>query len=159
MHHPLKHFTHMIRQGMQDFSSFLLTKERTHFSILSFALTYPGLVHFIHVKKGVVASPHLVDLNERDKHHEILHEIFGLYGETVPWRWPAVPTLKRLGETMLYGLARQHTGWQHEGFRYLYLAQHDVELVAVYFGFVPKNRIWAMHRQLLADVSQRHYSK
>ncbi|KAI8338559.1 hypothetical protein BC941DRAFT_423218 [Chlamydoabsidia padenii] len=193
--YQIKQFISSIRQHLQDFASFLLTKESVHFTILSFALTYPGLVHFIHIKKGVISSPQIVDLNEMDKHHEILHEIFGTYDikpqtsiDTVigKWRWPSVGRLKKLCDTMLYiGLSHsrqqssppsiqllQESTSQHQGFHYLYLSdqqlrqQHDSvdvdpsdELLAVYFSFVPRNRILAMHQQLLSDVSQRHFLK
>ncbi|CAO3589196.1 unnamed protein product [Absidia cylindrospora] len=208
--HQLKQFTLSLRNGLHDFSSFLLTKESVHFSILSFALTYPGLVHFIHIKNGIITSPQLVDLNEMDKHHEILHEIYGIYDikpttsiDTVigKWRWPTVTRLKKLCDAMLYhGLSSRHAPpkihslqaptRQHQGYHYMYLSgqhyhhyhhhqqqQHEIpvqgqqkhsfsmdqdhgdELLAMYFSFVPVDSIYAMHQQLLSDISQRHFFK
>ncbi|ORZ15372.1 hypothetical protein BCR42DRAFT_416957 [Absidia repens] len=204
-HQQIKQFTMMLRTSLCDFTSFLLTKEQVHFTILSFASTYPGLVHFMHIKKGVVFSPRLVDLNEMDKHHEILHEIFETYAikpvtsqDTVigKWRWPTVTRLKKLCANMLStGLSSrlsppsirslQEPTRHRQGFQLMYLSgrhlqsnsnsqggtqqqqqqqnwvdlDHGDELLAIYFNFVPKDRIWAMHHQLLSDVSQRHFMK
>ncbi|KAI8097749.1 uncharacterized protein BX664DRAFT_347703 [Halteromyces radiatus] len=225
-HQQMKQFTSSLRFGLQDFTSFLLTKESVHFTILSFAANYPGLVHFIHIKKGVVSSPQLVDLNELDKHHEILYEIYERYDvkptttmDTLigKWRWPSVSRLKKLcGDMLACGLSSrlappkirtlQHPTDHRQGFQFLYLSgrqqqllrqhhrhhrhhhhhhhhrflhhyhhhqqqqhqqeqeqlvdqDHQDELLAVYFSFVPSDRIWAMHQQLLSDVSQRHFMK
>ncbi|CAO3592994.1 unnamed protein product [Absidia cylindrospora] len=199
-HQQIKQFTMMLRTSLHDFTSFLLTKEHVHFTILSFASTYPGLVHFMHIKKGVVFSPRLLDLNDMDKHHEILHEIFETYAikpvtsqNTVigKWRWPTVTRLKKLCANMLsVGLSSrlsppsirslQEPTRHRQGFQLMYLSgrqlqnssnnqdgtqqplvdlDHGDELLAIYFSFVPKDRIWAMHHQLLSDVSQRHFMK
>ncbi|ORY98347.1 hypothetical protein BCR42DRAFT_497374 [Absidia repens] len=208
--HQLKQFTISLQNGLHDFSSFLLTKESVHFSILSFALTYPGLVHFIHIKNGIITSPQLVDLNEMDKHHEILHEVYGTYNikpatsiSTVigKWRWPTVTQLKKMCDSMLYhGFSSRHAPpkihslqaptRQRQGYHYMYLSghhhrhhhqqqqqqhqnptqgqqkhsfsmdqDHDEELLAMYFSFVPVDSIYAMHQQLLSDISQRHFFK
>ncbi|KAI8092410.1 uncharacterized protein B0P05DRAFT_583654 [Gilbertella persicaria] len=93
----VKRFKSSLRSCLKDFSSFLLTKEATHFTNLSFATTYPGLVHFCHFDKGIMTSPSVVDLNELDKNHELLHEVYSRYNtDRCPWVWPNEPTLKKL---------------------------------------------------------------
>jgi hypothetical protein len=97
----------MLCTRLQDFYTFLLIKEQTHFTSLSFATTYPGLVHFVYLDSGIMISPLLVDLNEMDKNHELLHEVYGKYNikpETAmddimmitqhKWMWPTVSHLK-----------------------------------------------------------------
>lgn len=62
-----------LEDQLRDFVAFLLTKEETHFSILSFVSAYPGLVHFIHVEHGIAIAPqlghlpseHLYDLSDK----------------------------------------------------------------------------------------------
>ncbi|KAF7727800.1 hypothetical protein EC973_007031 [Apophysomyces ossiformis] len=102
----LKTFRLSLQEALKDFSAFLLTKEATHFTILSFAVAYPGLIHFIYLEKGVMASPQLLDLNESDKDHELLHNVYqsydldttaGLHDPTIQqWRWPCVSKLEDL---------------------------------------------------------------
>lgn len=100
----VKQFKTELKACLSDFTAFLLTKEATHFTNLSFAVTYPGLVHFIHLDKGVMVSPLLVDLNELDKNHELLHEVYGKYyssstggvDRSTKWKWPTEPNLKKL---------------------------------------------------------------
>jgi hypothetical protein len=191
-----------LRTGLYDFMSFLLTKERAHFTILSFASTYPGLVHFIHIKKGVVFTPQLVDLNDMDNNHEILHEIFQVYAiqpttsSTTTtmigkWRWPTVTRLKKLCTNMIstshffsnsssssppppqppFIRSIQEPTKHRQGFHVMYLSGHHHlsnnnqhldsgdELLAIYFSFVPQDRIWFMQHQLLSNVSQRYFMK
>lgn len=63
-------------------------------------MTYPGLVHFVHFDKGIMTAPRLVDLNDLDKNHELLHEVYGRYNAAITdrckWVWPNEPTLKKL---------------------------------------------------------------
>jgi hypothetical protein len=100
----VKQFKTKLKSCLSDFTTFLLTKEATHFTNLSFAVTYPGLVHFIHLDhKGITISPLLMDLNELDKNHELLHEVYGKYYNSDPtaihnskWKWPTEPNLKKL---------------------------------------------------------------
>lgn len=52
-----------LRVNLADFSSFLLTKEQTHFSMLSVLTNYPGLVHFVYMDgTGVMVRPIVTDL-------------------------------------------------------------------------------------------------
>lgn len=101
MSSQVKQFKTQLRSCLSDFTTFILTKEATHFTNLSFAVTYPGLIHFIHLDRGVMISPRLVDLNELDKNHELLHEVYGRYYNTTctdegKWKWPAEASLKKL---------------------------------------------------------------
>jgi hypothetical protein len=46
-------------------------------------------------------SPILADLNELDKNHELLHEVYGKYYNTASadqckWKWPTETNLKKL---------------------------------------------------------------
>ena len=96
-----------LKSCLADFSTFLLTKESTHFTNLSFATSYPGLIHFFHLNKGVMISPLLVDLNELDKNHELLHEVYGRYynhnlTEQCKWKWPSELKLKKLVRTEFF---------------------------------------------------------
>ncbi|KAI9301087.1 hypothetical protein BJ944DRAFT_272008, partial [Cunninghamella echinulata] len=177
----IKQISTSLKNALKDFSSFLLTKEVVHFTILSFAFSYPGLVHFVYIKDGILVSPQLVDLNELDKHHEILNIVFETYnikptntmGTRIgKWRWPSVLRLKKLCDKMLNkGLSCQsstpcircieESSKKHQGFKLLYLKgdEEDEELIAIYFNFVPEDRIWFMHRRLLLDLGQRHFQK
>ncbi|CAO3634718.1 unnamed protein product [Cunninghamella blakesleeana] len=177
----IKQISASLKNALKDFSSFLLTKEVVHFTILSFAFSYPGLVHFVHIKDGILVSPQMVDLNELDKHHEILNIVFETYnikptnttGTRIgKWRWPSVLRLKKLCDKMLFkGLSCQSStpcirsiqgsSKKHQGYKILYLKgeQQDEELLAIYFNFVPDDRIWLMHRKLLVDLGQRHFQK
>lgn len=96
----MKRFKLSAATYFSDFNAFLLTKEATHFTNLSFAVSYPGLVHFMHFNNGILTAPSLVDLNELDKNHELLHEVYGKYNisiaERSKWVWPNEPTLKKL---------------------------------------------------------------
>ena len=96
----VKRFKSSLKSCLSDFTTFLLTKEATHFTNLSFAVTYPGLVHFVHFDKGTMTAPCLVDLNDLDKNHELLHEVYGKYKTNITdrckWVWPNEPTLKKL---------------------------------------------------------------
>jgi hypothetical protein len=109
----VKKFKSSLKACLSDFTSFLLTKEATHFTNLSFAVTYPGLIHFVHFSiKGIMTSPELVDLNELDKNHELLHEVYGKYNTAMTenkWVWPNEPTLKKLVRvyTYIYILGRR----------------------------------------------------
>lgn len=101
MSSQVKLFKSQLRSSLSDFTPFLLTKEATHFTNLSFAVTYPGLVHFVHFNRDIMVSPALVDLNELDKNHELLHEVFGKYYNTTSsdqcaWKWPSEKSLKKL---------------------------------------------------------------
>lgn len=101
MSSQVKKFKSRLRSCLSDFTMFLLTKEATHFTNLSFAVTYPGIVHFVHLNRGVMFSPLLVDLNELDKNHELLHEVYGKYYSTSAtdqciWKWPSESNLKKL---------------------------------------------------------------
>jgi hypothetical protein len=96
----VKRFKSSLKSCLSDFTTFLLTKEATHFTNLSFAVTYPGLVHFVHFDKSIMTAPCLVDLNDLDKNHELLHEVYGKYNTNITdrckWVWPNEPTLKKL---------------------------------------------------------------
>lgn len=100
MSSQVKKFKSSLRSCLSDFASFLLTKEATHFTNISFSVSYPGLIHFIYFDaKGIMTSPELVDLNELDKNHELLHEVYGKYNTNMrhnKWIWPNEPTLKKL---------------------------------------------------------------
>jgi hypothetical protein len=106
MSSQVKKFKSLLKSCLSDFTSFLLTKESTHFTNLSFALSYPGLIHFMHFDiKGIMTSPELVDLNELDKNHELLHEVYGKYNTTISdnkWVWPNESTLKKLVRMFMY---------------------------------------------------------
>ncbi|KAI8967918.1 hypothetical protein BDF20DRAFT_917168 [Mycotypha africana] len=95
----VKMFKKNFRSYLKDFEAFLLTKESTHFTILSFAINYPGLIHFVHFdyEKGLMTAPLLIDLNDLDKSHELLHQIYEKYRYTDrQWIWPSEPRLKKL---------------------------------------------------------------
>jgi hypothetical protein len=103
----VKQFKHQLKTCLSDFTTFLLTKESTHFTNLSFATTYPGLIHFYHLDKGIMISPLLVDLNELDKNHELLHEVYGKYYNNTTtrsnkWKWPTEPKLRTLVSGTLF---------------------------------------------------------
>lgn len=94
-----------LQEHLQDFSDFLLTKEATHFTILSFLPAYPGLVHFIHVQDGIMIAPRIVDLNEMNQQHgQVLLEAGQKYYEEWQmeesklglWDWPSVSKLQAL---------------------------------------------------------------
>ncbi|KAI8381096.1 uncharacterized protein BYT42DRAFT_565226 [Radiomyces spectabilis] len=171
--HQLQCLQQNLQDMLQDFSAFLLTKEAAHFTILSFAVAYPGLLHFMHMEKGIMVAPQLVDLNELDKDFEVLHGIFSRYdfhSKTTLYsaQWPRATKLKRLsdqmaclGDNMTSGsrivrvLEDKGPGSPCE-FTYLYQrGQHGEELRALYFGFVPPERMWEMHQRLFQDISQR----
>ncbi|KAG0184533.1 hypothetical protein DFQ28_010959 [Apophysomyces sp. BC1034] len=87
-----------------------------------------------------MASPQLLDINELDKNHELLHDVYGNYDlDTTSglqdqmigqWRWPCVSKLEKLGDS-------------------------GEELFAIYFSFVPPRRLLSMHRRLYQDIHQR----
>jgi hypothetical protein len=55
-----------LRFSLTDFSSFLLTTEQTHFSMLSVIANYPGLVHFVYTDgTGVMLRPIVTDLRHQ----------------------------------------------------------------------------------------------
>ncbi|KAI8067412.1 hypothetical protein BDF21DRAFT_345656 [Thamnidium elegans] len=170
MSSQVKKFKSQLRSCLSDFTMFLLTKEATHFTNLSFAVTYPGLVHFVHLNRGVMVSPLLVDLNELDKNHELLHEMYGKYYNTSAtdqciWKWPSESNLKKLCQRMLLlGISCRHNPIKNRVlqessnreyyFLYQRVSPHQ-ELLAIYFSIVPVNRLWKMHQKLFQDISQR----
>jgi hypothetical protein len=55
-----------LRTSLVDFSSFLITKEQTHFSMLSVLTNYPGLAHFVYTDgSGVMVQPIITDLRHQ----------------------------------------------------------------------------------------------
>lgn len=55
-----------LRSSLADFTSFLLTKEQTHFSMLSVITNYPGLAHFVYTDgTGVIVQPIVTDLRHQ----------------------------------------------------------------------------------------------
>ncbi|KAF1804336.1 hypothetical protein V8B55DRAFT_1564493 [Mucor lusitanicus] len=164
----VKRFKASLKSCLSDFTTFLLTKEATHFTNLSFAVTYPGLVHFVHFDKGIMTAPCLVDLNDLDKNHELLHEVYGKYNAAITdrckWVWPNEPTLKKLCNEMIHlGLCYRQDPHRsralqessdHE-YYFLYQKTKHQELLAIYFSIIPSNRLWNMHQKLFNDISQR----
>ncbi|KAI9267398.1 hypothetical protein BY458DRAFT_490546 [Sporodiniella umbellata] len=131
----VKQFKLSLRSCLSDFHSFLLTKESTHFTNLSFTATYPGIVHFIYFEKGIMITPSIVDLNELDKNHELLYQV--VYDnktsntlEKKKWMWPSTARLKQLGPK-------------------------NQELLSIYFNSISADKLWNMHHRLLNDLSQR----
>ncbi|CAO0802292.1 unnamed protein product [Mucor circinelloides] len=164
----VKRFKASLKSCLSDFTTFLLTKEATHFTNLSFAVTYPGLVHFIHFDKGIMTAPCLVDLNDLDKNHELLHEVYGTYNAAITdrckWVWPNELTLKKLCNEIIHlGLCYRQDPHKsralqesndHE-YYFLYQRTKHQELLAIYFSIIPSNRLWTMHQKLFNDISQR----
>ena len=106
-----------LQEQLQDFRTFLLTKEATHFTVLSFITAYPGLLHFIHLKDGVMLAPRIVDLSEFNNNHGLLLEIGEKYHQwassssdddknassSLPtWGWPSITKLHDLVSSILY---------------------------------------------------------
>ncbi|KAI8974746.1 hypothetical protein BDB01DRAFT_390655 [Pilobolus umbonatus] len=174
----VKQFKTRLRIALSDFQSYLLTKETTHFTHLSFAVNYPGLVHFIHLKNGILVSPAMVDMNELDDHHELLHTIYSHYGHTETWTWPTLKHLKQLVLFLSFYLSTTHslpsfhTQCQdmikiclsqsnsksiHESnhYTFLYEQHHHSELMAIYFNRIPIDRLWSMHQHLFIEIQQR----
>ncbi|KAG2204302.1 hypothetical protein INT47_009344, partial [Mucor saturninus] len=174
MSSQVKLFKSQLRSSLSDFTTFILTKEATHFTNLSFAVTYPGLIHFVHLDRGVMVSPRLVDLNELDKNHELLHEVYGRYYNTTctdegKWKWPTETNLKKLCNQMLQlGISfrldttRTKAIKESSNSQYYFLYQKGPhphqELLAIYFSIVPPDRLWSMHQKLLNDICQRTLS-
>ncbi|KAI8147179.1 hypothetical protein BJV82DRAFT_598081 [Fennellomyces sp. T-0311] len=156
-----------LQERLQDFSTFLLTKEATHFTILSFITAYPGLLHFIHLKNGVMLAPTIVDLNEFNHNHRLLLEIGEKYEEWATaretWGWPSLTKLQDLCEQMVQN--ESHDQIRHvvkldsssgRGFQCAYQrGKHGDLLMALYFSFIPKHAVLEMHQRLFMDVSQR----
>ncbi|KAI9484828.1 hypothetical protein BDB00DRAFT_109918 [Zychaea mexicana] len=118
-----------LQEHWQDFTTFLLTKEATHFTILSFITAFPGLLHFIHLKDGVMLAPRIVDLSEFNQNHGLLLEIGEKYQQwassssssslttndvdnascqqqqqpssSFTWGWPSITKLQDLCEQMV----------------------------------------------------------
>ncbi|ORZ03061.1 hypothetical protein BCR43DRAFT_34075 [Syncephalastrum racemosum] len=147
-----------LEDQLRDFVAFLLTKEETHFSILSFVSSYPGLIHFIHVERGIVIAPQLVHLSS-----EHLYDMSDKYdlASLDHLSWPSVEKLTDLCQDML-----RHAPGQpelefylhrdtHFQYAYYYSEPSDACLLAIYFGFVPEHQIETLHRRLFHDVSQR----
>ncbi|KAI7902330.1 uncharacterized protein BX663DRAFT_72429 [Cokeromyces recurvatus] len=163
----IKQFRLSLKSSLSDFNTFLLTKETTHFTNLSFALTYPGLVHFIYFDKGIMTAPSLVDLNELDKNHELLHQIHGKHNNTRQWKWvwPNESTLKKLCHKMLkLGLSyrdnvlKSRVFKESEDHQYYFLYQKGTqhqELLATYFTIMPIDKLWPMHQKLFHDIRQK----
>ncbi|GAN08674.1 hypothetical protein MAM1_0217c08189 [Mucor ambiguus] len=164
----VKRFKASLKACLSDFTTFLLTKEATHFTNLSFAVTYPGLVHFVHFDKGIMTAPCLVDLNDLDKNHELLHEVYGRYNAAITdrckWVWPNEPTLKKLCNEMIHlGLCYRQDPHKSRALQesndreyyFLYQKTKHQELLAIYFSIIPSNRLWNMHQKLFNDISQR----
>ncbi|KAI8638267.1 hypothetical protein BD408DRAFT_423260 [Parasitella parasitica] len=164
----VKRFKTTLRSCLSDFTTFLLTKEVTHFTNLSFAVTYPGLVHFVHFDKGIMTAPRLVDLNDLDKNHELLHEVYEKYNASIAdrckWVWPNEPTLKKLCNEMIHlGLCYRQDPHKSQALQesndheyyFLYQKIKHQELLAIYFSIIPPNRLWSMHQKLLNDIGQR----
>lgn len=102
-HTAVKTLRTTLQDHLKDFSSFLLTKETTHFSILSFITNYPGLLHFIHIRNGSMLSPRIVDLTYLNQDHDLILEMGEKYqewvscSETAPrWGWPSITRLEQL---------------------------------------------------------------
>ncbi|CEP19876.1 hypothetical protein [Parasitella parasitica] len=164
----VKRFKSALNSCLADFTTFLLTKEATHFTNLSFAVTYPGLVHFVHFDKGIMTAPRLVDFNDLDKNHELLHEVYEKYNATIAdrckWVWPNEPTLKKLCNEMIHlGLCYRQDPQKSRALQesndhkyyFLYQKTKHEELLAIYFSIIPPNRLWSMHQKLLDDIGQR----
>ncbi|KAI8059561.1 hypothetical protein BC940DRAFT_313401 [Gongronella butleri] len=146
----IKQFSQALQLALRDFVSFLLIKEATHFTVLSFAMSYPGLVHFVHMHQGTMVSPRIVDLNDVDKHHEILQNVYQSYNirptasvldecctsSLAQWHWPSLDLLHRLHTTMLS--KAYHTHQQH----------HDIET---------KDDVMKQHIHQLLPASLRHH--
>lgn len=102
-HTAVKTLRTTLQDHLKDFSSFLLTKETTHFSILSFITSYPGLLHFIRIRNGSMLSPRIVDLTYLNQDHDLILEMGEKYqewvscSETAPrWGWPSITRLEQL---------------------------------------------------------------
>ncbi|ORX48738.1 hypothetical protein DM01DRAFT_1111969 [Hesseltinella vesiculosa] len=183
----IKLFNQVVQSTLKDFLSFLLVKEAAHFTILSFVVQYPGLVHFVYLHQGTMTTPRLVDLNDLDRQHEMLQHVYQSYRNNpvladhpqLPFRWPTQNQLGRLHTNMLHQALNQHTpsapaqpslfpppvhcllapSTSHHGYDYLSLASHhDHLLMAVYYHFVPDPIKRAMHQQLFHDLCQRQPS-
>ncbi|KAI8368954.1 hypothetical protein BD560DRAFT_129625 [Blakeslea trispora] len=158
----IKQFKTSLKDHLQDFYDFLLTKEATHFTNLSFALTYPGLVHFIHLNQHKMTAPSLVDLNELDTHHELLHQVYSQYStDPCPWVWPRQHQLEQLCHQLLklgYQSSHHHM-IQLSKDKAFYFLYHRLDpqqaLFAVYFNMATPDRLWRMHHRLFQDINQR----
>ncbi|KAI7848726.1 hypothetical protein BDC45DRAFT_522610 [Circinella umbellata] len=169
-----------LQEQLQDFTTFLLTKEATHFTILSFITAYPGLLHFIHLKDGVMLAPRIVDLNEFNNNQGLLLEIGEKYHQwassssdhdqdessSLPtWGWPSITKLHDLCEQMVRNNDQSHNRMYRtvqldssagRGFQCIYQRdKYGDLLMGLYFSFIPKNVLMDMHQRLFLDVSQR----
>ncbi|KAI7870205.1 hypothetical protein BDF14DRAFT_1994105 [Spinellus fusiger] len=150
----LRAFRSTLQEDLRDFSSFLQTKEATHFTILSFVATYPGLVHFIYLQEDRMMAPQLTDLSQLQA---ITLQMPSL------WQWPTLAHLKKLSRQMVcVGLAcredereLQLQPVESHRFNCLYQCNGHGELFGLYFGHVDTTDTWTMHGHLLQDLSQR----
>ncbi|EIE87887.1 hypothetical protein RO3G_12598 [Rhizopus delemar RA 99-880] len=167
----VKQFKSTLKSYLSDFHSFLLTKEATHFTNLSFAVTYPGLIHFIYLKNGIIITPLLVDLNELDKYHELLYHIIYenkmtiLSSEQKKWTWPSIFRLKQLCTEMIHLSAncretkKDRCIQESKDNEYHLLYQRgskNQELLSIYFNMNPPDRLWNMNHKLLNDLCQQN---
>ncbi|RCH91625.1 hypothetical protein CU098_006694 [Rhizopus stolonifer] len=165
----VKQFKSSLRSYLADFHSFLLTKETTHFTNLSFAVTYPGIIHFIYLENGIMIAPSLVDLNELDKNHELLYQV--VYDNNVTnisekrkWMWPSTTRLKQLCNEMIHlstdcrSIDKEKCikeSKDREHFLLYERRSRNQELLSIYFNMIPPDRLWNMHHRLLNDLCQR----
>ncbi|KAI9486794.1 MAG: hypothetical protein EXX96DRAFT_471668 [Benjaminiella poitrasii] len=156
----VKRFKTSLKSCLSDFNTFLLTKEATHFTNISFAVTYPGLVHFIYFDKGIMTAPSLVDLNELDKNHELLHEVYEKYStDQYKWFWPDEVDLKKLASLIYrhdsFKIKALEESVDHQYYFVYQKGPNHQELLAIYFTIIPTDRLWSMHQKLFYDISQR----
>ncbi|CAO3704098.1 unnamed protein product [Rhizopus stolonifer] len=165
----VKQFKSSLRSYLTDFHSFLLTKETTHFTNLSFAVTYPGIIHFIYLENGIMIAPSLVDLNELDKNHELLYQV--VYDNKVTnisekrkWMWPSTTRLKQLCNEMIHlstdcrSIDKEKCIKESKDREHYLLYERrsrKQELLSIYFNMIPPDRLWNMHHRLLNDLCQR----
>ncbi|KAI7878657.1 hypothetical protein K492DRAFT_208838 [Lichtheimia hyalospora FSU 10163] len=174
-HTAVKTLRTTLQDQLKDFSSFLLTKETTHFSILSFITSYPGLLHFIHIRHGSMLSPRIVDLTYLNQDHDLILEMGEKYQEWVScsekaprWGWPSVTRLEQLSEEMVKVAKASsvtttaeyqvHQLPGHPGFQCAFRRAKDNSgeyLMAMYFSFIPEAVVLDMHHRLFHDVGQR----
>ncbi|KAG2173163.1 hypothetical protein INT43_004536 [Umbelopsis isabellina] len=146
-----------LRSSLADFSSFLLTKEQTHFSMLSVITNYPGLAHFVYTDgTGIMVQPIITDLRHQA-------EAFG----TSRWRDLTVNVLNAAVKH-LFKLASQYRDSCHSDVQILgvpndleattrlhYVYQkleHGRELFALYLDTLSSQQVSHLHKRLAHDM-------
>ncbi|CAM0140348.1 hypothetical protein VKS41_007023 [Umbelopsis sp. WA50703] len=146
-----------LRTSLVDFSSFLITKEQTHFSMLSVLTNYPGLAHFVYTDgSGVMVQPIITDLRHQA-------EVFG----NPRWRDLSVSVLNAAVKH-LFKVAGQYRESNHHDVQILgvpndleaatklhYVYQkleHGRELFALYLDNLSSKQVSLLHHRLALEM-------